>query len=144
MPPGSAGRCSTRSSSAPNVKPLLREVVGDIGKILWVLLGAVGIVLLVACANIANLFLVRAEGRQQELAVRSALGAGRGECSGAARGGFTLSLLGGLLGVGLAYGGIRACSRSTRRGFRVSTRSRSTRSVLLVARRRCSPACSSD
>ena len=52
----------------PNVRPLDRDVIGDVGRILWILLGTVGIVLLIACANVANLFLVRAEGRHQELA----------------------------------------------------------------------------
>ena len=61
----------------PKIRPLMRDVVGDVGQSLWILMGSIGIVLLIACANVANLMLVRAEGRHQELAICSALGASR-------------------------------------------------------------------
>jgi predicted permease len=61
------------------VRPLEAQMLGNVSQSLWVLLGAVTIVLLIACANVANLFMVRAEGRQRDLAVRRALGAARGQ-----------------------------------------------------------------
>jgi predicted permease len=92
----------------PNARPLINDLVGDFGKTLWVLMATIGIVLLIACANVANLMLVRTEGRAQELAVRAAIGAGRGRL---AREMLTESLLlavvGGAAGLGLAAGAIK-------------------------------------
>ena len=93
---------------APVVRPLKDDLVGGVASSLWVLMGAIGAVLLVACANIANLMLVRADARSQELAVRAALGAGRGRI---ARGllveGLVIGAVGGAIGLMVAYGGLK-------------------------------------
>jgi predicted permease len=62
----------------PALRPLRQDVIGNVGNVLWTVLGTIGVVLLIACANVLNLLLVRAEGRQKELAIRAALGAGSG------------------------------------------------------------------
>ena len=87
----------------PDVRPLADDVIGNVAEILWILLAAVAVVWLIACGNVANLFLVRAEGRHQELAMRSALGASRGRITRALLSeSMVLALAGGAVGVALA------------------------------------------
>ena len=108
LPQGFTRKMFEETKMGPLVRPLEVDVVGDIGRMLWILLGTVGIVLVVACANVANLFLVRAESRQQELAVRMALGAGaRRVARELLTESVLLGMIGGALGLALAYGGIR-------------------------------------
>jgi len=107
-PPGFSLKLFEDAHIGPNVRPLKRDVVGDVGNVLWVLMGSIGLVLLIACANVANLLLVRVEGRRQELAVRAALGASRGRIAEELLlESIMLGLLGSVLGLGLAYGALR-------------------------------------
>jgi predicted permease len=92
----------------PMLRPLKQEVIGNVGELLWVVMGTIGLVMLIACANVANLMLVRVEARRQELAVRAALGAGWTRIlRGLLVESVMLGLMGGLVGVGLAYAGVR-------------------------------------
>jgi predicted permease len=94
---------------APVIRPLKDDLVGGVASMLWVLMGAIGTVLLVACANIANLMLVRADARQQEFVVRAALGAAPARIVRALLAeSLVLGAAGCVLGLVLAYVGLQA------------------------------------
>jgi predicted permease len=106
--PGSNPHIYEAWQITPMIRPLKQEVIGNIGDLLWVVMGTIGVVLLIACANVTNLLLVRVETRQQELAVRAALGAGWTRIvRGLLVESVMLGLMGGTLGIGLAYASVR-------------------------------------
>jgi putative ABC transport system permease protein len=108
VPPGMDRTLFQQARLTPKIQPLKREIVGDIGTALWVVMGSLALVLLIACANVANLSLVRAEARRQELAIRAALGAGWGRIAREMLvESMTLGVLGGALGLGLASAALR-------------------------------------
>lgn len=118
MPPGFTREMVDEVRFGPQLSPLKEDVVGDVGRVLWLLLGTVGIVLLVACANVANLLLVRAEGRQQQLAVRTALGADRGRLGREMLlESLVLGIAGGVAGLGLAAAGLELLRTLEPRGL---------------------------
>jgi putative ABC transport system permease protein len=107
-PPGFSPKIFEDVKISPKVQPLKQSVVGDLGKVLWVLMASIGVVLLIACANVANLLLVRADGRRQEIAVRAAIGASVSQIAGELLIESTLlGLLGGAVGLVLAYGALQ-------------------------------------
>jgi predicted permease len=92
-----------------HINPMMEDVVGDVSRVLWLLLGTVGFVLLIAGANVANLFLVRAEGRRRELGLRVALGASRRDLlRHFLAESFVLALAAGIAGLGIAFAALRA------------------------------------
>ncbi|HEX6323538.1 MAG TPA: ABC transporter permease [Vicinamibacterales bacterium] len=113
------------------IDPLKEDIVGNVATALWVLQGAVAFVLLIACANLANLLLARAETRQREFAVRAALGAGMGRLLRQfVTEGVILALVAAVAGAGLAYAGLQMILATNDEGIPFATSIRIDGSVL--------------
>ncbi len=107
-PPGFSPKLFEQARITPEYRPFAQVLIGDVSTVLWVLMGTIGIVLLIACANVANLLLVRAESRHMEFAIRAALGASRARLAvELLLESVTLAIAGGLVGVLLAFGALR-------------------------------------
>jgi predicted permease len=106
--PGTNPHFYERWFITPNFRSLKQQVIGNVAGVLWIVMATVGLVMLIACANIANLLLVRAESRQQELSIRAALGAGRARIARELLvESVALGLTGGLLAIAVAWAGLR-------------------------------------
>ncbi len=106
-PPGFSVKLFEQARIAPRFHPFKQDLTGDIGKVLWVLMATIGVVLLIACANVANLLLVRVESRHMELAIRAALGASRSRIAGELLSeSIVLGMLGGAGGLLIAWGAL--------------------------------------
>lgn len=107
-PPGFSVKLFEQARITPAYHPFKQDLTGDIGPMLWVLMGTIGLVLLIACANVANLLLVRVESRHLELTIRAALGAStRRIAYELLFESLTVALLGGVGGLALAFGALR-------------------------------------
>lgn len=108
FPGGPAADSNERTTMTPVLEPYKATIIGSTARLLWLLMGGVAVVLLIVCANVANLFLVRAEEKRTELAVRAALGASARrvgwECM---KESLLVGVLGGVGGLALASGGLR-------------------------------------
>jgi predicted permease len=106
---GASGHVFTPGGHVIQMAPVLDEIVGSARRAFWVLQAGVGLVLLIACANLASLLMVRAEARGREVAVRASLGAGRRRLLAQfVAEGLVLLVLGGALGLVVAWTGVRA------------------------------------
>jgi predicted permease len=106
--PGTNPHYYERWRITPGFRSLKKQVIGSIGGVLWVVMATVGLVMLIVCTNVANLLLVRAESRHQELSIRAALGAGRMRIARELLiESVSLGILGGAIAVGVAFAGLR-------------------------------------
>jgi predicted permease len=106
--PGTNPHFYERWRISPGFRSLKQQVIGSIGGVLWVVMATVGLVMLIVCTNVANLLLVRAESRHQELSIRAALGASRLRIARELLiESVSLGLLGGVIAIGVAVAGLR-------------------------------------